>query len=527
MPETGLRKPQPPSPTSLATQSELLTLLGSQWERLNTLYYVRDKYGEKVLFRPWPEQAELYRQMHYLNLVLKARQRGLTTIIQLFMLDCCLFNDNVTAGVIAHTREDAQKFFASKIKFAYDNLPDTIKALVEAKNDNTNELSFSNGSSIRVGTSLRSDTLQYLHVSEYGKICARMPEKAQEIRAGGLNTVAPGNIIFIESTAEGAYGDFYEKSKRAENLHTSSTNLSAMDYKFFFFPWWRAPEYVLADPVTITVEQTRYFEELADQGIKLTSQQMYWYVKKSEEQGDSMLQEYPSTPEEAFRGVVDGAAFGKQMARVRRERRIMRIPHDPRVPVNTFWDIGRDMTCIWFHQRVGAENRFIQYHQEQGQNLAHFVNLLLQGKFRDYTYGSHYFPHDMGNIDFSQSDQLTRKEVAENLGLKNIEVVPRVLHKEDSIEMGRQALATSYFDEKGCEAGIKGLENYCYKWDPKLEVYTRDPIHNAASHPADAYQQFAMGYRFRPYSPTEAKDNPLSRSYRKREKRVDETDWRI
>lgn len=50
---------------------------------------------------------------------------------------------------------------------------------------------------------MRSGTLNYLHISEYGKICAKFPDKAREIRTGALNTIQAGQIAWIESTAEG------------------------------------------------------------------------------------------------------------------------------------------------------------------------------------------------------------------------------------------------------------------------------------------------------------------------------------
>ena len=75
----------------------------------------------------------------------------------------------------------------------------------------------SNNSSIRVGTSLRSGTLQYLHISEYGKLCAQFPEKAREVRTGALNTVQAGQVVFIESTAEGQEGHFFDLCEARES----------------------------------------------------------------------------------------------------------------------------------------------------------------------------------------------------------------------------------------------------------------------------------------------------------------------
>lgn len=514
----------------MPTASDALELLRDPWLRLTSLYYVKDKNGERQLFTPWPEQETLYWEMHYLNVVLKARQRGITTLIQLFLLDACLFNENVHAGVIAHTREDAQSFFDSKIKYAYDNLPEALKEAIPARSDNARELSFANGSSVRVGTSMRSGTLQYLHISEYGKICAKFPDKAQEIRAGALNTVSPGNIVFIESTAEGAHGDFYEKAKTAEQLQQSDTPLTELDYKFFFFPWYNAAEYTLSPPTPLAEEETHYFDELErDHGVVTTPAQRSWYVKKRAEQGEvMMMQEYPSTSEEAFRGIIDGAVYAKQMRAVRAERRIGVYPYTPGVAVNTFWDVGRDMTSIWFHQRVGSANRFINYHQEPNQSLPYFARLLLQDPnyaYRQYTYGEHYLPHDMGVIDYSQGEQLTRREIARNLGLSPNRLVDRVQVIEEGIELTRQALATSYFDEEHCEEGLRALESYRYEYDDRHEVYKAKPLHNWASHAADAFRQFAQGYRHRLNSSHPNAASPLLRVNRRRN-RNPEIEWR-
>jgi hypothetical protein len=128
-------------------------------------------------------------------------------------LDRCLFNSNQHAGIIAHAREDAEMLFR-RVKFAYDSLPMEIKAIQPANTDNAGELQLSNGSTLRVGTSMRSSALQYLHISEFGKICAKFPDKIREIVTGSLNAIAPGQYIFIESTVEGRESIFTKCAKR-------------------------------------------------------------------------------------------------------------------------------------------------------------------------------------------------------------------------------------------------------------------------------------------------------------------------
>ncbi|HLT41927.1 MAG TPA: hypothetical protein VKZ95_04415 [Sphingobacteriaceae bacterium] len=118
-----------------------------------------------------------------------------------------------------------------------------------ASRDNANELRFANGSVYRVSTSLRSGTIQLLHISEFGKICREYPNKAQEIIAGALNTVQAGQFITIESTAEGREGHFYNMVKKAQDAQDRGDPLGLLDFKLFFFPWWKHPEYRLSPAV--------------------------------------------------------------------------------------------------------------------------------------------------------------------------------------------------------------------------------------------------------------------------------------
>lgn len=476
-------------------KDELKLILDSPWKRLNSLYWQTDRKANRFKFTPNPHQKELYKRMWYLNVILKARQLGMTTMIQLFFLDRCLFNDNTRAGVIAHNRVDAENFFKHKIKYAYDNLPEALRQAIPAKTERAGELAFANGSSIRVGTSLRSDTLQYLHISEFGKICAKYPDKAKEIISGALNTVVPGRFIFIESTAEGAHGKYYEMCQIAEKKALAGEDLTVMDYKFFFFAWHLDNEYRL-DSVDVPVpdELAVYFNELEkDHSIYLTKEQKNWYIKKSEEQGDLMSREFPSTTEDAFRSVIEGAVFGKQIKKARREGRVLNIPIIEGIPVNTFWDLGRnDSMVIWFHQRIGPENRFIDYIEDSGHNMQHYIRILLNDK--PYLYGKHYMPHDVEVKELTQSENLTRKQVAERAGLRNIITVPRISQKEEAHELGRQAMGACFFDKVRCDKGITSLENYRYEYDEKRQQYSRVPLDNKFCHGADAFMQFAQAY---------------------------------
>jgi hypothetical protein len=460
--------------------------------RLDNLYEIRGATGQVVPFRLNAVQRHLFDALHPMNVVLKARQLGITSFVQLFMLDACLFNSNVAAATVAHTLADAEAIFREKIRLPYERLPDDLKELVPIVSDSARVLSFANGSSLRVGTSLRSGTYQYLHISEHGKISAKFPDKALEIRTGALNTVHAGQTIFIESTAEGQGGDFYELCQQARRRANSGEQESPLDFRFHFFPWWQEPAYAL-DPagVTISSELDAYFDRLQGAGgVSLNDGQRAWYARKAELQGAEMAREFPSTPDEAFAAAVEGAYYAAELARAERDGRICAVPWEPAVPVNTFWDLGRnDDTVIWFHQRVGREHRFIDHYRNSGEGLGHYAQLLRE---RGYSYGTHYLPHDVELRELSTNR--SRRDFLEGLGVRPIRTVPLTRDLRGGIQSVRAVLPACWFDAVKCAAGIADLRQYRRAWDDKRAVWQDLPQHDAASHAADAFRTFAEGW---------------------------------
>ena len=459
--------------------------------RMNNLYYIKDKNGKKVKFKLNWAQKLIYSEMWYLCLILKARQLGMTTFIQIFMLDRCLFNSNVNAGVIAHNRDDAQKFFKDKIKFAYDNLPKQIREGRPASNDSAGELMFSNGSSIRVSVSLRSGTYQYLHISEFGKVCAKTPDKAEEIISGAIETVARGQFIFIESTAEGDYGRFYDMCMEFRN----ATSLSEMDYKFFFFPWYKHPDYVLSADVDVPPDIAAYFEDLErDKGISLNDSQKAWYVKKKAVQKGKMKREYPSTEDEAFEQVSEFAVYGEQVAAAMSEGRVTKLPVNAGRPIDLFFDIGKsakaETTSAWFMQRNEPWYDFVDYYQQSLRPVGTYVKEIRE---KGYNIGRWYIPHDADSQKDYDIKTFKDRLISAGVQESDIVTVPVVDYVKTGIDMMKDIFPSCRFDKVTTKEGFRALKAYMYDFDEKKSVIG-PPIHNWASHPADAIRQFAQGY---------------------------------
>ena len=176
---------------------------GSLEWRMDHLYRIVDEQGTEVPFVMRDAQRRLLRNMWYRNIVLKARQLGFTTFIDLLGLDRCLFVPNTVMAVIAESKDKASEIFDKKIRLPYDRLPPEIKGAVGMSSCSKLGLELTNGSRISVTVSARSMTCNFLHVSEYGPVSAREPGKAREILTGSFPTVHEGGHIFVESTAMG------------------------------------------------------------------------------------------------------------------------------------------------------------------------------------------------------------------------------------------------------------------------------------------------------------------------------------
>lgn len=463
-------------------------LLANQHWRLNNLYKIIDKQGRIQTFKFNWAQEDLWNNFHTCNIILKARQLGISTFCCLYILDECLFTPNFTGGIIAHTREDAEYMFR-RIKFAYDNLPivETTKGYISlreaipARNDSARELSFINNSMIRVGTSMRSSTLNILHLSEFGKICAQYPQKAEEIITGSLNTVASGQKIIIESTAEGSSGYFKEMCDKAEERAKDKTKLSPMEFRFHFFPWWKHTEYQLKDAFWHQPQLLQYYEQLKGKGIKLSEYQKNWYSQKYNVQKDGMLREYPSTPQEAFQASTESQYYARYINQARDEKRITVVNYDPALPVHTAWDLGYfDAMSVWYFQvMLSGDIRIIDFHETTGQSLKENIQII---KSKPYIYGDHYVPHDAKSHELSTG--LTRLEIAYDLGV-NMTVVPR-LGVQDGIDLVKSTLPRCWIDENRCKLGIEHLANYAKEWNAALGRPEERPKHDEHSHASDS-----------------------------------------
>jgi hypothetical protein len=381
-----------------------------------------------------------------------------------------------------------------RVKLAWDNLSPDIKEFLSVRidRDNSQEVAFNNGSTLFIRTSFRSTTLQGLHISEFGKIASKTPERAQETKTGSLQAIAPGNLVIIESTAEGdnEFKSMYDLAEeavvRAANRGTNV--LSGKDFLPVFLSWLDDPDCssdLYEDP---TRQQLEYFASIESATNRsITPQQRNFWIAQYRELGERVYQEYPATPEEAFQKVNEGAYYAKAYRKhvIGGNREIHKL-YDPNLATYCVLDLGvNDLMVLLYFQRFRNEWRVVDEYSNSGEGLSHYVEHM---KSTGYDITRVYCPHDIEVRELGTGE--TRLSSLQKLGVKNIIVLPKQ-PVADGIEAVRRVIPHMYIDPC-CEYLIGCMKNYTKEWDERHNTWKTTPLHNHWSHGADAVRYMAM-----------------------------------
>lgn len=184
---------------------------------------------------------------------------------------------------------------------------------------------------------------------------------------------------------------------------------------------------------------------------------------------------------------IEGAIFGETLTNMENNKQLNRVPYDPALPVSTAWDLGvSDHSAIIFFQQNGKSINIVDYHEERGQGLPHYIQML---KAKDYIYKDHFAPHDIEVTDFGNGK--TRREVAYQLGIR-FKVVPKI-PLEDGIHATLMTLPRCWIDTDHCKKLIDALRHYHRKYIDKNRMFRSKPVHDWSSHACDAMRYLAVG----------------------------------
>lgn len=246
--------------------------------------------------------------------------------------------------------------------------------------------------------------------------------------------------------------------------------------------------------IVVSKETNDYLDRIErERKRKIDEEQRRWYEMKSRLLSDSMKQEYPSNPEEAFESANEGLYYGAQISKIRSMGNITRVPYDDSQLCHTAWDIGLDdWTSIWvFQLGRGGNISIINYYENWDEGASHYCDWLNKQKYR---FGRHIFPHDARKRDIGSKTQYL-DYVKPLLEGKFFVLELKECDKLEGIQTVRSMLSRCVFDEEKTSKGIKHLENYKKVWDDRLGCYKNTPLHDENSHAADSFRYLAVGIR--------------------------------
>ena len=251
----------------------------------------------------------------------------------------------------------------------------------------------------------------------------------------------------------------------------------------------------------ISEQLTEYFDKLDILGIPLSNGQKRWYAAKWQLMGEDTFREYPSYPDEAFAASQDGYWYASEMKGLIDAGHITNLSYDKALVVHTAFDLGQhDHQVIWFFQVTkSGEIHVIDFFKKTNTDIA-LTKTLLDSK--GYTYGTHIWPHDANSRDKAG---ITYVQQASNLNLKGY-----VLERSgllDGIRLVRTSFGKFWFDQNKCKQGIHDLAAYKKKWSSQICGWSSEPMHDDASHTADAFRYLCQGL------PHVSSNNDLKQDY--------------
>lgn len=191
----------------------------------------------------------------------------------------------------------------------------------------------------------------------------------------------------------------------------------------------------------------------------------------------------------SFEGAIHGSYYNDVLTRNKDKYGL--FPYDAAFPVHTCWDLGiSDSTAIWFVQFIERTIRAIDYYENSSYGLAHYVNLI---RSKPYNYAGHHLPHDGEHRALTPTEKaISVAQQVKNLGLINVDCIPRTHDVYADINAVRAILSRTYFDASKTEDGYEALKQYRREWDESRQRFKDSPLHDWTSHGSDAFRMIPI-----------------------------------
>jgi hypothetical protein len=506
---------QPKTRARKAAEAEQVAkLLADPMWRLKNLYHIKSEdTGAVVKFTPYPEQIEVFNAVindgHKRIIIPKARRRGMSTGIDVMMLDQAMTIAGFEGGIVDRNQADASKKLENIIKTSFENLPPFILEDTKVIKNNDDRLSFQVGgdttSNIYAATGYRGGNCNFLHVSEWGWIQCEDAKRSEEIQTGAIQAARKGQIIVETTWKGGKHGHLWDYME--QSILTDDEDKHSRSWRHMFFPWHTDSAYTFESTMKIRKECEDYFQELEHiHNIPLTIGQKRWYQEEAWPLRNNRFGEYPSTLEECFKSPMAGVIYDEEMAAVLASRRITTIPVEKGLPVFASFDLGLDdATSFPFIQVVGKEIRVVGYYVSHRESIPHYgeviKNWMAKKEVQDMRI---LLPHDGGRKSLETGKTLV--QAFQEMGFKSVQAIPRITSVWAGINYVKDTFPYIWFDKNALQKhhsrGSKKfpslgecLDNYHQAESQSGATRSMEPVHDVFSHGCDSLRTFCEGWQ--------------------------------
>lgn len=205
--------------------------------------------------------------------------------------------------------------------------------------------------------------------------------------------------------------------------------------------------------------------------------------ERSEMDIDIFNQEYFCS----FDAAAKGAYYSEQIMSLREQKRLSRVPYDPKLKVYTASDPGDAVYSIVFFQIHGKEVRIIDAEEFYSPSVEGIFTAITA---RPYDYAKHFVPFDATVKQLATGKSIMRQ--LQDLGLKDVQDLPQQKSKMDGIKLVQSAFASMWIDESLELKVLEPLSNYAPKYSDISHTYSKEPDHNWASHMSDAVRYMVI-----------------------------------
>jgi phage terminase large subunit len=220
-----------------------------------------------------------------------------------------------------------------------------------------------------------------------------------------------------------------------------------------------------------------------------------WFPEILRKQSEEMKRKDPDAWRTIWGGktrrVIAGSIYHRELAAAIEEGRVSHnVGHVKGKPVIVTVDLGkRDMTSLVFWQQIGSQHHAVHHYANCGHDWPHYLKYIQDTGFQ---IGGIWLPHDarQDRMNITATPWRQTLDAYPQEGIVRCEKAA-VANVSIRINATRTLFPRIHISEKGCPNLLVSLPRYKYGINPQTRQRSDKPVHDDASHDADAFGSYS------------------------------------